>query len=229
MKAETVSVVMAVRDEAAFIEEALDSVLSQTYEPIEVIVVDDGSVDRTAEIAEDRGVRVIRQGRRGVSAARNAGLAATSGEYWTPFDGDDVMPPDRLERQVTHLKARPELGGVMGLAEVFVTPGEPRPAHFHPNWLQTPCSPAMGTLLARRAVLDSVGGYNEALRHAEDVDWMLRAKQSGVRIEQFDEVVLRYRMHRANTSRNIPAGRSALAGVLREAIHRHRLRAAEDD
>lgn len=221
MTSPAVSVVMAVRDQAAFIEEALESVLAQTYEPTEVIVVDDGSSDRTADLAESFGVSVTRQSRKGVSVARNVGLASMRGEYWTPFDGDDVMLPDRLERQVGHLEAYPDLGGVLGLAEVFVTPGEPRPAHLNPRWDPTPF-PAMGTLMARRSTLDLVGGYDETLRHAEDVDWMLRAKHAGIEIAQLDHIVLRYRMHEANTSRDTAAGRRALAGVLREAIHRRR-------
>ena len=76
-----VSVVVAAFDEEAFIAEALGSVLAQTYRDVEVIVVDDGSSDRTVEIAQELGARVLRQTHEGAAAARNAGLAVASGEY----------------------------------------------------------------------------------------------------------------------------------------------------
>ena len=88
-----VSVVMPAFDEERFIGEALRSVLAQTYRPVEVIVVDDGSSDRTAGIAAEHGVRVLRLPRRGPAAARNAGLRAARGDYWVIFDADDLMPP----------------------------------------------------------------------------------------------------------------------------------------
>ena len=118
------SVVMPAFDEEAFIAEAVASVLAQTYQCFELIVVDDGSDDRTAEIAASfRGVQVLRrESRVGATAAQNAGLAVARGEYWTIFDGDDVMPPQRLERQVAFLEEHPAVGIVLGLTEAFSTP-----------------------------------------------------------------------------------------------------------
>ena len=117
-----VSVVVPAFDEEAFIAEALRSVLAQSYAPVEVIVVDDGSSDHTAEIAEAHGARLVRQSHRGPAAARNVGLELASGAYWTIFDADDLMLPDRLAREVAHLETHPELGMVFGLTEAFVTP-----------------------------------------------------------------------------------------------------------
>jgi glycosyltransferase involved in cell wall biosynthesis len=209
-------------DEEAFIAEALRSVLAQTYRPVEVIVVDDGSGDRTAEIAQAHEVCLLRRPHLGASAARNAGLAVATGEYWTIFDADDVMPPERLARQVAHLEEHPELGMVLGLTEAFVTPGEPRPLHYNPVWDEGPFPACAGTMLARRAVLQVVGPFEESLALAYDVDWLARAKDAGVKAGQVDHVSLRYRIHRGNSSADAPAVNLAVLGLLRSSVQRRR-------
>jgi glycosyltransferase involved in cell wall biosynthesis len=226
MSRSLVSVVMLAFDEEAFIAEALESVLAQTYAPVEVIVVDDGSTDRTAEIAEGYGVRVLRRAHTGMSAARNAGVSAARGEYWTLFDADDVMPPKRLELQVAELERRPELGMVFGLTEAFVTPGEPRPPHWNPAWDDGPFTGCAGTMLARRALFALVGPYDEALQRSRDLDWIVRAKDLGVAAANIDALTLRYRIHPGNASADRPAVSSAMLGVLRESLARRRTSAA---
>ena len=223
-----VSVVMAAFEEEAFIGEALESVLAQSYRPVEVIVVDDGSGDRTAEIAAAAGVRVLRQAHLGPAAARNAGLAVAEGEYWTIFDADDVMPPERLECQVAHLQRHPELGIVLGLTEAFVTPGEPRPVHFNSAWDNGPFPACAGTTLARRQVLDTVGPFDEGVSLAYDVEWLARAKDAGIRAGQIDDLCLRYRIHRGNTSADAPAVHLAMLKLLRESVRRRRTLTADD-
>ena len=97
---------------AAFVGDALDSVFAQTYAPIEVIVVDDGSEDDTAGVVARRApaARLIRQSRKGPAEARNAGVAAASGEYLAFLDADDLWIPDKLACQVDYLK-RPSFSG----------------------------------------------------------------------------------------------------------------------
>jgi glycosyltransferase involved in cell wall biosynthesis len=223
-----VSVVMAAFDEETFIGEAIASALAQSYTPIEVIVVDDGSTDRTVEIAEQHGVTVLRQPHRGPAAARNAGLRAARGEYWTIFDGDDLMPPERIERQVAHLEQHPEHGIVLGLTEAFVTPGQPRPTHFKPSWDHGPFPGHLGTTLGRRAVLELVGPFNENLQLGEDADWQARATEAGVSAGQIDRLCLRYRVHDANTSSDTRANRQATLRVLRESVRRRRSAIGDD-
>jgi glycosyltransferase involved in cell wall biosynthesis len=217
-----VSVVMPAFQEEAFIGEALGSVLAQTYRPVEVIVVDDGSSDRTADIAAGLGVRVVHQPHRGQSAARNAGLAVARGGLWAIFDADDVMPPDRLSHQVAYLEEHPEAGMVLGLTEAFVSPGEPRPPHFNPVWDDGPYRGHWGTMLARRAVLDVVGPFDEALALGEDVEWMGRATDAGVCAGHVEQVCLRYRIHRGNTSSDTRANQLATLKVLRASVRRRR-------
>jgi glycosyltransferase involved in cell wall biosynthesis len=105
----TVSVVIPAFNGAVFIAEALDSVLAQTLRSLEVIVVDDGSVDETSAIvaryaARDSRVRLVRQENAGVGAARNTGIREACGPYVAPLDADDVWSPDKLEKQVARME-----------------------------------------------------------------------------------------------------------------------------
>jgi glycosyltransferase involved in cell wall biosynthesis len=222
-----VSVVMPAFDEEAFIAEALDSVLAQTYAPVEVIVSDDGSTDRTAEIADGYGARVVRNDRSGPAAARNAGLAVARGEYWAILDADDVMPDDRIERQVEQLERHPEVGMVFGLTEAFVTPGQSRPAHWSPAWDDGPFPWHTTAMLARRVLLELVGPFDASRRFAEDMDWIARAKAAGVRSEQGDYLALRYRVHQGNSVADTGAVDREMLRVLRASARRQRARRAD--
>jgi glycosyltransferase involved in cell wall biosynthesis len=217
-----VSVVMPAFDEERFIGEALDSVASQTYPAIEVIVVDDGSTDRTTAIAETYGVRVVHQQHAGHPAARNLGVSLTRGEYWTIFDADDVMPPERIERQVEYLDQHPELGMVLGLTEAFVTPGEPRPPHWNPAWDDGPFPGCTGTMMARRAVHGVVGPYDESMPVAADFDWLVRARDLGVGVANMDALALRYRIHPGTLSADRIRVSGVMLGILRESLARRR-------
>ncbi len=215
---------MAALNEEAFIAEAIQSVLAQTHRRRELIVVDDGSADATASIAARfDGVHVVtRPQRGGVAAACNTGLALARGEYWTLFDADDVMPPDRLAMGVAHLEAHPTVELVLGLTEAFVTPGDPRPAHWNPAWDAGPFPACAGTMLARRCILDRVGAYDERLAVSEDTDWLARAKDTGVRADRVSAVWLRRRIHEGSNSSNHASNHAVLLRVLRESIHRRR-------
>jgi glycosyltransferase involved in cell wall biosynthesis len=220
MTGELVSVVMAAHDEEPFIAEAVASVIAQTYRPVEVIVVDDGSRDRTAEIAAAHGARVLRRPHQGAAAACNTGLHHAHGAYWAIFDADDVMAPDRLARQVDHLRRHPEHGLVLGLTEAFVTPGEPRPPHYNPAWDDGPFPACTGSMLARRAVFDMVGRFDVTRPLCYDLDWLARARDGGVSAGRVDHVVLRYRIHRGNVTADRQAVNAAMLGVVRESLRR---------
>ena len=225
-----VSVIMPAYNEEAFIAEALGSVLAQTHQPLEIIVVDDGSSDRTAEITAAHDVHVLRRTHQGPAAARNAGLSVARADYWMIFDADDVLPRDAIARQAAHLEAHPELDIVFGLTEAFVTPGEPRPSHFVAAWDTGTFPWHASTMLARRAALDRVGLFDETLLLGEDIDWLTRAKEAGVSIGHADHVALRYRVHAANITSNARQHRHAMLTVLRQSVRRRRqLQTTTDD
>ena len=108
----SVSLVIATFNHARVLAEAIDSALSQTLDPVEVVVVDDGSTDDTPTVLARYAarIRVLRQPNRGLAAARNAGLAATRGSYVAFLDADDVLAPTKLAEQVAVLERAPTVG-----------------------------------------------------------------------------------------------------------------------
>ena len=186
-----VSALIPVYNGAEFLADAIESVLAQNYAPLELVVVDDGSTDGSAELAESfDGVRVIRQLNAGPSAARNTGLANTTGSLIAFLDADDVWPEGRLPRLLDALDHDASLDAVIGQLEmVRVENGSFRsvmPPQFGFQF---------GTALIRRSVFERVGPIDEAMRFSEDVDWFMRAREAGIRIGQIHEVVSLYRQH----------------------------------
>ena len=205
-----VSVVIPVHDAGPHLAVALDSVDAQELPAgvaVEVIVVDDGSTDGAVNALEGRAVRVLQQDNQGPSAARNVGVAAARGQVLAFLDADDTWPVDKLRTQLAHLDdahGDVSLGQqrvrLDGLAEVPGWMTEP-PAWMPHAWRdrvsgQVPLS----SLVARREVFDRVGPFAEDLRHAEDVDWMLRAFELDVPVVVLDHVVLERRLHPRNAS-----------------------------
>lgn len=166
---------------------AIDSVLAQTRPVEEVIVIDDGSTDGTGEyLAERYGKRIIcvRQDNAGVSAARNRGLAMARGRYLALLDSDDEWLPEKTERQVRHLEDNPGLGLVLcnvfrvnadgSLIDVFDRREQiPEDGPALAAVLRDPALAPLSVLM-RREVYDTIGGFDEGLRTAEDLDFHLR-------------------------------------------------------
>jgi glycosyltransferase involved in cell wall biosynthesis len=173
-----VSVVVPVYNGARYLGPALESLLAQDYEPIEVIVVDDGSNDGSGDVARSfGGVRVCEQANAGPAAARNVGIAAATGEFVAFHDADDLVPPTRLTLQLDYLTRHPEIDCVLGRQE-WIDP---------PPWLTRdavygelggiPTSSAV----YRAPVLRELGGFDVSLRTGEDIDLLIRLRETGHR------------------------------------------------
>ena len=146
-----VSVVVPVYNVAAFLREALHSLVAQDYEPFEVVVIDDGSTDGSGAIARSYpGVRYLRQENQGPAAARNAGIAAARGEIVAFADADDVQLPTRLSVQVGYLIEHPEISATLG-RQVWITP--PPGAVPDVVWGDLDGIPAMTMVASYRAAI----------------------------------------------------------------------------
>ncbi len=216
-----VSVVIPAFDAAATLADALASVAAQTAPAAEVLVVDDGSSDGTAALAaRHRGVRVLRQERRGPAAARNLGAREASGELLAFLDADDVFLPGKLALERRALEADPELAGVFGLVRQELI----EPALAGRIAVPAGAQPGLfaGTLLVRRASFLATGGFDESLPIGEFVDWYDRARHAGLRFAALDEVVTIRRIHGANLTWRERERLAGFTEVARRAIARRR-------
>lgn len=219
-----VSVIVPVYRGERFLDAALASVAAQTHQAVEVIVVDDGSPDRSAEIAQRRsGVRVLRQANAGVAAARNAGLAAASGPLIAFLDQDDEWKPGRLEVGIAHLDANPDVAVALCHLDMTLLEGTPRPPWFRREWIGNPqpgYTPT--TWLVRREAFEVVGDFDTSFRVACDSDWLARAKDAGLRIAMLPDVLASWRVHDANGTYEQDAMRGELLRMVRGSAARQR-------
>jgi len=226
------SVIVPVYNGARFLAAALAAVESQSYRPIETIVVDDGSTDASAAVAASRpGVTLLRRTHGGVAVARNAGLEAARGAWIAFLDADDLWHPAKLARQAAVLQRNGALRGVLCRFRNFRDAGFPPP-----DWVRsetfmdrrTGAMPSLCTLLARRAVFDEVGRFRPELENGEDLDWFARARDLGVSFEMVPEALVERRLHDANLSYRARRDGALMLRILRDSIARTR-RGGEGD
>jgi glycosyltransferase involved in cell wall biosynthesis len=204
-----VSVVLPVWNGEAFLAQAMESICRQTLSSFELIVIDDGSTDSTAAIAnsfarDDDRVRVLRRPHEGLSAALNAGIAAARAEFVARMDADDVSVLDRLRTQVAYLDARPSCVAVGAWIEVVDEAGQhvglkkfaTRHDEIYAALLRGFSPIAHPTIVARRDALRATGGYDAQRYPSEDLDLWLRLGESG-ELANLGEVLLRHRRHKA--------------------------------
>jgi glycosyltransferase involved in cell wall biosynthesis len=201
----TVSCVIPVYNGVRYLAEALDSVLAQTHRALEIIVVDDGSTDGSAELAAGYGdpVRVIRQPHRGLAATRNAGVRSATGDFVAHLDADDVWAPEKLGRQLARFRERPRTD--LGLTR-FQNFWAPELIDEAQRYEGHPLAKPMGgyfvsTLLTRRSLFQAVGEFDIHDGLAGDTNWFVRAVERGAVVDVLPDVLVRRRFHVGNVSR----------------------------
>ncbi len=216
-----VTVVIAAYNGERFLREALDSLFAQDFESFETVFVDDGSEDRTSDIARSFPVRYVHQENRGLPAARNAGLAVARGELVAFLDDDDVLPPTKLSVQAGYLLRHPATGCVLGRQEWIFEDGVEPPRLKPDPIFGVPGGVQLVSAMIRREVLDDVGGFDPAFRYAEDRDLFVRLREHGVKIDVLPDVVLYKRLHGTNMTMNPPENHPLLRS-LKQKLDRQR-------
>ena len=187
-----VSVVIPCYKQAEFLPDAIESALAQTV-PVEVIVVDAGSPDDTAEVASRYPVKLVRQDNRGLSGARNAGIAAASSRLILPLDADDMIPPEAVEKMLNAYTGgivRSHMQTFGDFDRVLTVPAGCTLKHFIAG--NRACC---ASLFPKQAWRD-VGGYDDDMREGyEDWDFWTRIVGAGYPVGTVDEPLLRYRKH----------------------------------
>lgn len=209
------SVVMPAFNVERFVTSAIQSVLAQTYADFELIVIDDGSTDRTAELIDslarqDSRIRFERQANSGIAPTLNRGLEWARSEWVAIMHADDLMLPHRLERQQAFIKQNPGLAVVSSLVDYINERGQIigrcRSPYTDPaevaraiaqNRMIAFCHPATAV---RRSVVLAAGGYRQQFWPAEDADLWTRLAEAGHSIAVQDECLLNYRIHGSSAS-----------------------------
>ena len=217
----SVSVIIPIFNSGRYLREAIDSVLAQTCGPLEVLVVDDGSGDSGPELASGFGppVRVIALPHRGHPAARNAGIAASTGDFLAFLDADDLWTANKLQLQLDVFEANPSLDLVFGHMQNFISPelSEPERAKIKCNSTILP-GLLQGSMLARRASFDRVGPFAEERKMGDFLDWYGRATLLNLNMHMLPDMLVRRRIHLANFQRTHKHLRSENLLVLKKLL-----------
>lgn len=218
----SVSVIIPVYNGAAFLAEAVQSVLRQTHQPREIIVVDDGSTDDSAWVVARFGDRVcyVYQPNSGPPAARNHGLSMAQGDVICFLDADDLWLEDTLATQLGYLSNHPDVDIVVGQTQRFWQTdavGHPEIGHFKSRPLLS-----FGSAAIRRRVFARVGLCDETLLYTDDVDWFFRARERRISTLTHAQVVQLYRRHERNITNNHELNDRYFVASLRKSLLRRR-------
>jgi len=220
-----VSVVIPTHNSHRYIVPTLNSILAQKYRPLEILVVDDGSTDFTAQIVRDYApeVRLIAQVQRGHPAARNTGIRAAAGDFLAFLDHDDLWSSDKLERQMAAFERNPTLDLVFGHIQNFFTPEMPLEARER---IKVPLRPLpgllQGAMLARRNSFDRVGPFSEKRGMGDFLDWYGRALLLEMKIEILPQAMVYRRIHANNYQRTHKHQRRDYLFAVKELLDRRR-------
>lgn len=221
-KESLVSVIVPVYNGERFLGEALHSILIQDYQPVEVIVVDDGSTDHSAQLAETTpGVCVLREPHRGLAATLNRGVRRATGEFLAFLDADDRWLPGKLNRQLSELAERPELDMVFCYARQFTI----RPTADGDQELTLAVQPGVSkaALLIRTASFWRVGEFSEQGDRHDFLDWYARATAIGLQATTLAEALVERRVHNRNVGQlNKAVQQSKYLSTLRAVIAQRR-------
>ena len=201
-----VTIVLPAYNASKYLTETINSVISQTYQDFELLVIDDGSTDNTTDIdrdfcQRDSRIRLISQENQGVSVARNTGIKMARGEFIAFLDSDDLWLPNKLTMHVEHLQTNPELGLSFARVEFVTFDGKSTGKYSNPRMVNisakdlyeenTAVTPSNAVISCTALV--QVGGFDGVLSGAADAELFLRVKCHGWQVEGIDKVLVLYR------------------------------------
>lgn len=201
MDSSRISVIVPVYNAELYLREALQSLLDQTKKPDEIIVIDDGSTDDSANIAREfgSGIRYWFQENQGPGAALNSGLAKATGDYFAFIGADDLWHKEKLELQLASFDASPNLDIAFGHVKQFISP------ELDDNQKETIyCPPdampgfATSTMLIKRNSFSQVGVFEDKWEVGEFIDWFARANDRGLNNVMIPQIIYFRRLHTSN-------------------------------
>ncbi|MEA5550659.1 glycosyltransferase family A protein [Anabaena cylindrica UHCC 0172] len=194
-----VSVIIPCYNRDRYLAEAIESVLGQSYPNIELIVIDDGSSDRSGEIAQSYPLKYHYQTNGGIGAARNAGIALASGEFLAFLDSDDIWVQDKLAKQMAVFDTNLNIEAVFGYAQNFYSPELDESFR---NRIRCPEKPIAAHLpsamLIKRSAFLGVGNFDTNLKITPEISWYISALEHQLQQITIPDVVYYRRLHESN-------------------------------
>lgn len=222
---ELISVIIPAFNSGDSIGYAIQSVIDQHYEPIEIIVIDDGSTDQTADSVKIFGdkVRYFRQENKGVAAARNKGLEISTGTMITFVDADDIWTENKLKMQLRIFRENPDTDIVMGMLTLTESDKtKPSETKINKDDIGT-FAVQLGTMLIKKSVFDTIGLFDEEMVMSEDIDFMNRVREAGMHIFVHKEIVQRYRLHDRNMTGDKTMAQRYMLKAYKKSLERRRI------
>ena len=219
-----VSVVIPLYNGVRHIGEAIESVLSQDYPKLELLVVDDGSQDGGAEVVKRYPqVRLIQQENQGPAVARNVGVREATGDILAFLDADDLWLPGKVRQQVDALLAAPAPCFVICETRLEFMSGNPIPAGYSQRMVETDHpSHLPSALMVKREVFEQVGDFDPQLRSGQDTDWFFRAIEAGIARELVPKTLFKKRIHDTNITGTVAQTRQSMMRNLKASLDRKR-------
>ncbi len=205
------SIIIPTFNSENYIAECLESLFDLNLDNYEVIVIDDGSTDRTVDIIKSYDTQLIIQKNQGPSSARNHGIRISNGLYVTFLDSDDIRTKNSIETQLTFLQENTDFDIIQGTLSYLLL--------IENAWISSKIDPiksnSLSTSVIKSFVFDKVGLFNENLLYCEDIEWFARCGEKNIKIFYSDIHSINYRRHDKNLTNNASNVKSSLLKILR--------------
>ncbi|WP_051688398.1 glycosyltransferase family 2 protein [Butyrivibrio sp. AE2032] len=218
-----VSVLIVAYQAEEFIKETVGSVLAQTYSPFEIIVVNDGSTDKTGEIVSSfSSVRCVASEHKGIASARNLAVKEAKGDYVAFLDADDIWVPSKLEKQVRYISDNENCQIVFSHYENFTDIPLDSLTERQKKVMENLSYPYLASALISRNVFEKYGLFDEKYTYGEDTEWLKRLQFAGLDLShEIPEVLYRRRIHGANiTLSHQTPGQKEMLSLMADAIRK---------
>jgi len=227
-----ISVIIPVHNAERYLAEAIESVLAQTYQPLEIIVINDGSTDNSEAVAKRYvpSVRYYTQQNKGIGPTRNRGAELARGRFLAFLDADDLWVADKLERQMALFEADPELDMVFGHVKQFYTPELEAELKTKITFADEIMKGHIaGTLLIKRLSFFRVGLFEADWHVGEFIDWFLKAREQKLKSVMLPQVLMKRRVHDSNTGITERNSQTDYVRILKASLDRRRKQGAQKE
>jgi glycosyltransferase involved in cell wall biosynthesis len=221
----TISVIIPVFNGQDYLLAAIQSVFQQEYDELEIIVIDDGSTDDTAELISSLNkpnpIKYFYQQNKGPASARNLGLEKASGEWIAFLNSDDLWPKSKIASCLESLKINKEAEMHWGMTQVFFESEELKSKFIGSDFVEKPIfNTYIGAAFIRKSVFEKIGIFDTTLRYCEDLDWYQRSQEEKVKTIFSNSIDLYYRIHYRNSTHDNFSLNKNLVRMLKNKLNR---------